>query len=211
MRLIPFITLTIVLLAAAAEAAERSPVGKWRWFTNVTVTLKEDGTATATKGNRGIWKWTDMEAGELKIIWVRTADTLKLSEDGDHLRGHANNGAAVYGARIDPTAPLGTPAVNIPREFLGVWTIFYDNDHVRTYSISAAGTVTWTHTHGQPGPNKKAKILQRNEDFLIDFRDEDKIERVSVGRRGLHIEHFNPKSNYRDGKAPIEATGTKKK
>jgi hypothetical protein len=218
MRLVHLISITTALiLAVVGNAAEVSPIGEWRWFNKVTVTIKADGTVTESKGNRGIWKWTNSEQGELKIIWERTTDTLRLSAEGNHLQGTGSEGGiSVSGERIDRLRSLADPsstvtdAVHIPGEFVGVWTIFYDNGHVRTYSISAAGTVTWTHTLGRPGPNKKAKIVRRDKDLLIDFGDDDKIERVSATIGGLRIEHFNPKSKYRDGEPPIFGTGKKK-
>jgi hypothetical protein len=208
----------LLLPVAAVNAGDISPVGEWRWFNKVTVTIKADGTVTESKGHRGIWKWTNTDPTELKIIWERTTDTLKLSADGNQLQGRSSDqGIAVSAERIDRLAPLLKPssavtaAVQIPGEFVGLWTIFYDNGHVRTYSISAGGTVSWTQTHGRAGPNKKAKIVRRDKDFLIDFGDEDKIERISATLTGLRIEHFNPKSKYADGEPPIVGTGMRKK
>ncbi len=50
-----------------------------------------------------------------------------------------------------------TIPTSIPSAFVGTWKVFYDNDAVRTYAITAAGTVIWTHTHGKPGPNKESQ------------------------------------------------------
>jgi len=218
MRRLLALLLTIVGLAPAdARAAEVSPVGEWRWFNKVIVTIKTDGTVSESKGHRGIWKWIDSDSRELMIIWERTTDTLKLSADGTYLQGRSSDhGIGVSGERIDRLAPLRNPSTALmdsaptPGEFVGRWNIFYDNGHVRTYSISAAGTVTWTHTHGRAGPNKKAKIERRGKDYLIDFGDDDKVERLSVIPGGLRIEHFVPRSNYRDGGSFIPGTGRKR-
>jgi hypothetical protein len=83
MRLVHLMSLlSVVLFAAVGNAAELSPVGEWRWFNKVTVTIKADGTVTENKGHRGIWKWTDSESGEFKIIWERRrSSTFRINLD----------------------------------------------------------------------------------------------------------------------------------
>ena len=137
---------------------------------------------------------------------------MKLSLDARRIFGRNSSGDEVWGERMN--AAIGessatTLPTSIPSAFVGTWKVFYDNDAVRTYAITAAGTVTWTHTHGKPGPNKKARITKAGKDLLIDFGDEDKVERVTGSEGNLRIEHFHPRRKYTAGEKPLLGKGTK--
>ncbi len=63
-----------------------SMVGTWSWFTLGDVTFNADGTAANTSGFKATWTCHN---GDVKIFWpLGDVDTLTLSPDGRHLRGH---------------------------------------------------------------------------------------------------------------------------
>ena len=59
-----------------------SPCGRWRFDGNTVLTISPDGMATNVD-NRGIWRWTDQAARQLRIEWRNGyIDTVTVSPDG---------------------------------------------------------------------------------------------------------------------------------
>jgi hypothetical protein len=98
----------------------------------------------------------------------------------------------------------------LPMGIAGVWAIKYDNGHARRYAISALGAVIWLDEDGvKPPAHRETKVARQGADLLVDWGDDGKIERISLARGHLHVEHFNPKDKYLAHAAPLIGTGTK--
>jgi hypothetical protein len=72
-------------------------------------------------------------------------------------------------------------------KFEGVWIIHYTNGTGRRYVIDSAGTVKYG--------SQIATLKVKDGEVLLDFSD-GKLERLTLGNQGLHIEHFNPANLY---------------
>ena len=74
-------------------------VGTWRWFNNVDVVFRSDGTGEATNGDRSTWTCS---GGMFSVTWrsFGQTDRLTLSPDGKQLSGNSSMmGIAVSGTR----------------------------------------------------------------------------------------------------------------
>jgi hypothetical protein len=75
-------------------------IGSWKWMLlnqGVVVTLKADGTSTATDNNTGTWTCTDRT---VTIHWSISTDTLVLSSDGKKMIGTNQIGTPIGGSRL---------------------------------------------------------------------------------------------------------------
>ena len=88
----------------------------------------------------------------------------------------------------------------------GTWKISYSNRHTRTYIIQPDATATWLSEDGRSIDNQRTKLRADGDAFLIEW-NEDKIERLSLTRDGLRVEHFSPKSKFAAKAAPMLGTG----
>ncbi len=117
-------------------------------------------------------------------------------------RGDARGAIAVQ-EEIDRIKDLG---VGLDR-FAGTWSVKYANGTVRTYSITADGSLSFTEENGAKIAPKIAKITLKGTDFVVESA-EGTIERLTLSANKLMVEHFNPKTNYPSG-SPLRATGTR--
>ncbi len=91
-----------------------SVAGTWRWFTGGSVQFTSDGKVfyATTPGGHAVTggTWTcDAASGAYTVTWAKGfIDSLKLSDNGQHLQGSDNKGVQVSGAR-DDQAPEGSP------------------------------------------------------------------------------------------------------
>jgi hypothetical protein len=121
-------------------------------------------------------------------------------------RGDAKGAIAVQ-AEIDRMKTAASDASGIAK-FAGTWQVVYDNAGTRRYAITAEGAVTWSEDNGKPIAPKKAKITAKGTEFLLEFRDEPALERLSIANGNLIVEHFNPKASYPIINAQHKAVGT---
>jgi hypothetical protein len=92
----------------AAETEPKAPVetiaivGKWRWFDAQIVAVAADGTFTAGKGRRGIWKQREGFARDYILVWDDGlfTDNITISPDGQKLSGRNNKKEKIKAERI---------------------------------------------------------------------------------------------------------------
>jgi hypothetical protein len=109
-------------------------------------------------------------------------------------RGEVKAALAVQ-LEIDRLKAAVSDAAGVAK-FAGVWQIIYDNAVVRRYVITGDGAVTWSEENGKPVGAKKARILAKGADFVLDFKDDLALERLSISGTNLVTEYFGPKASY---------------
>lgn len=126
-------------------ATNRTPVGKWDWFTGPALTFNAKGAVTGAR-RPAVWFWTDKDKQKLQVVWggpVPGIDKLTLSDDGEILRGSNDDGTLVSGARTAdaptteeaPFNPVTPPDVPSPA---GTWSWFVGPDLI----FHPDGTIT---------------------------------------------------------------------
>lgn len=78
---------------------------------------------------------------------------------------------------------------------VGEWLCRFLNGAIHHYKFEADGVMYWT----DPTPRKKLKTTIRGKDLIVEFPDDDIIERITTNGNELQIEHFSPKSSYPEG------------
>jgi hypothetical protein len=82
-----------------------SIVGVWRWFSNVDVTCREDGSFDANNGQKGVWKnvSTKEKADTYEFRWDGGVyiDTLTIAPGRKSLAGQNQTGFKVTAERIE--------------------------------------------------------------------------------------------------------------
>ncbi len=82
------------------------------------------------------------------------------------------------------------------KQFEGDWTVKFRNGITHTYAIDAQGTVKCVHE-----VSLEAKLYRKNDDVLLDL-GRNKIERHSIVRGKLVVEHWVQSEDYSAGKPP---------
>lgn len=119
-------------------------------------------------------------------------------------RGDARGAAAVQD-EIDRIREA-VPAQQSFAKFAGTWTVKYNNGAIHHYVITADGQVT--HDDNDTNPPKKAKLVIKGNDVMLDINDLW-IERLAIKGGKLLVENFSPKTLYPTGRANSLGTGSK--
>jgi hypothetical protein len=118
-------------------------------------------------------------------------------------------GAALVAAVVLAPGLLGRaeePADSQVAVLAGERKIVYTHDAVRVYSIDTDGKVSFDEE------KLKGQIKRKGSALLLQFDGDDRIERLTLGTDGrLFVEHFNPKSDFPDGKAKHMGIGVRQK
>jgi hypothetical protein len=101
--------------AVAAQGTDKKPAGKtiadpiiatWRWFNDVRVTCRDDGSFDANNGQKGVWKNVSTKGKEAtyEFQWDGGVyiDTLTILRGGKSLAGQNQNGFKVTADRVEP-------------------------------------------------------------------------------------------------------------
>ena len=133
--------------------------------------------------------------------YLRVLEQLKRSMG---TRGDAHGMLAVQNEidRIDPSAVI--------QRFAGKWNVVFSNGDKVTYTIDPAGNVTKSSADGTRVPAKKSRIIAKGPDFIVEWKADERIERIKISPEGLSIEHFNTAgpNGYPGGQPGLVATGT---
>ena len=91
------------------------------------------------------------------------------------------------------------------KEYIGKWKIVYSNNAVRVYDIDKNFKVTF------PGEGKVGKLFLDKEAKMlcIFFENDNRIESVEIKDKKLNLKHFNPKSDFPEGKPAVTGIGAK--
>jgi len=100
--------------------------------------------------------------------------------------------------RVDPAVAL--------KAFAGKWKVTYTNGETWLFLIDATGNVVKAADESQKSQGRKARITLQNGDHIIDWRADDRIERIVAVPGGLQIEHFN-RGSYPQGPPGLKGTG----
>ncbi|NEX23675.1 hypothetical protein G3480_25950 [Thiorhodococcus mannitoliphagus] len=86
---------------SGSGSSARHAVGKWSWFNGGYVTLTSDGNINRndTK-NVGTYSCNNNSVCTLTWYGGKYIDTMKISEDGNGLKGTNQNGTVVSGRRV---------------------------------------------------------------------------------------------------------------
>jgi hypothetical protein len=100
--------------ALAAPGTDKQPGGKtaadpivatWRWFNDVRVTCRDDGSFDANNGQKGVWKNVSTKGKEAtyEFQWDGGVyiDTLTILRGGKSLAGQNQNGFKVTAERVE--------------------------------------------------------------------------------------------------------------
>jgi hypothetical protein len=130
--------------------------------------------------------------------YLRVLEQLKRSMG---TRGDAHGMLAVQNEidRIDPSAAI--------QRFVGKWSVTFNNGEKAIYMIDAAGNVTRSAADGARSSAKKSRITAKGADFIVEWKADDRIERLKLSPTGLAIDHFNTDA-YPAGAPGLTATGT---
>ncbi len=158
--------------------------------------LAESEPAELTQARSQFQKEIDFTTRPIRDRYVARLELLKRGYGG---RGDAK-AAIILQDEIDrvKAAVADVPGV---AKFAGVWHITYETNGTRRYTITPDGTVTWTEDNGKPFGPRKAKITAKGTEFVLDFKEDPALERLSMTKGGLTVEYFAPKANY-PGKGP---------
>ncbi len=133
--------------------------------------------------------------------YLRVLELLKRSMG---TRGDAHGMLAVQNEidRIDPSAVI--------QRFSGKWNVIYSNGEKTTYTIDPLGNITKSAADGTRTPAKKSRIVAKGPDFIVEWKTDERIERLKLSPEGLAIEHFNTAgpNGYPGGQPALTATGT---
>jgi len=99
-------------------------------------------------------------------------------------------GALMVQKEMEPFAS----GVGIAR-FAGDWVCTFSSGSVHHYKIDADGTFYWT----DRTPRKKLQAAMRGNDYVVDFGDDNIMQRFRLAGSELKVEHFNPKTSYPKG------------
>lgn len=129
--------------------------------------------------------------------YLRALDQMKKVLGG---KGDIHGALAVQKEieRVDPTTAL--------KAFAGKWKFTFSNGDTAYYTIDPAGNVSRGPEESQRSQTKKSKITAVNGDFIIDWRADDRIERITGVPGGLQIDHFN-RGSYPQGPVGLKANG----
>ena len=83
------------------------------------------------------------------------------------------------------------------KQFEGNWTVKFRGGSVHTYKISGQGEVKCVEENYKNDSN----LYRRNEDVLMVYK-KDKLERHSIFRGKLIVEHWHPAADYAAGRPP---------
>lgn len=107
-------------------------------------------------------------------------------------------GALMVQKEMEPFA-LG---VGVAR-FAGDWVCTYSAGTVHHYRIEADGTFYWT----DRTPKKKLQATMRGNDYIVDFGEDNVIQRFTLAGSELKVEHFNPKTSFPKGPPALRGVG----
>jgi len=97
--------------------------GKWKWFTNVIVTIYPDGTVKGSNGGKGILvQNTNSTEYDYVINWSNGQYIDKLNLIDNTLKGKNQNGTVVWATRINSISKTNFIKTNQP------WIIGFDNN-----------------------------------------------------------------------------------
>ncbi len=145
---------------------------------------------------------------ESGFIVFTTGETARLRLDGDTM--HLDD--VVAGASPSQRPPSGTGTrLGDARQsdfdqredfapFAGTWNVAYTNNAERTYAVNAEGIVQFE--------GRQGALLHANDQILLSFSDDSKLERLQLSDGQLLIEHFNTASEYPRG---VTCTGVGQK
>jgi hypothetical protein len=83
-----------------------------------------------------------------------------------------------------------------PESVAGTYVVRYASGAKRTYRIDDAGNVLYVET------KQITQLVKRGDDLILDFKD-GKIERVTLGAGTIRVDHFDPGSNYPNGRSLV--------
>ena len=153
--------------------------------------LAQNEPAELTQARAVYQKDVEFATRPIRDRYVTRLEALKR---GFGSRGDAKSAIALQD-EIDRVKAAGTEAAGIAK-FAGVWHLTYDTNGTRRYMITADGAVTWSEDNGKPIAPRKAKIIAKGTEFVLDFKEDPAIERLNISGNNLAVEYFNPKANY---------------
>jgi len=119
-------------------------------------------------------------------------------------RGDARGAAAIQDEIDRVHASIPDPGME---KFAGTWKIIYSSGATKRYVISQEGLVVYDEADGKRIPALKAKLMVKNNDVILDFKN-GIIERFKLNGKNLAIERFDPKELYPNAPAGVMGTGT---
>ena len=153
--------------------------------------LAQDEPADLTQVRTSFKRDVEIATRPIRNQYMLKLETIKRTLGS---RGEAKAARAVQ-EEIDRMKAAASDASGVAK-FAGVWKIIYDNAVVRRYAITVDGTVIWSEENGKPVAPKKGKILAKGADFVLDFKDDLALERLSISGINLIAEYFTTKASY---------------
>ena len=158
--------------------------------------LAENEPAELTQARTQFQREIDFTTRPIRDRYVARLELLK--------RGYGSRGDAKAAIILqDEIDRVKAAVADVPgvAKFAGVWHITYETTGTRRYEIKPDGTVIWSEDNGKPYGPRKAKITAKGSEFVLDFKEDPALERLSMTKGSLTVEYFAPKANF-PGKAP---------
>jgi len=87
--------------------------------------------------------------------------------------------------------------------FAGDWVCTFASGSVHHYRIESDGTFYWN----DRTPRKKLQASLKGNDYVVDFGDDNIMQRFTIAGNELKVEHFNPKTSYPKGPPALRGVG----
>jgi hypothetical protein len=182
----PRISITILLIAFAAVLPLRCGGA-------------EDEIPELAQMRAGFERDVDFATAPFRSRYISKLESLKRTLGA---RGDARGAAAVQ----DEIAGVAASGAGFAK-FAGVWDITYSRGATKRCLITTEGAVTCDENDGKRMPEIKGKLIVKNTDVLVDFKN-GIIERIRRNGRNLILERFDPKELYPGRFPSVMGSGT---